>query len=276
MEFVSEYIQFFEDFAKNHVDICHLDPATLPAVESYSTAAAAAPVRFSVISPEDIYSRIRGTIEARQKAHLYLELFDAGFKAKAANQPDNPHLHLKSAVTAVREASENDRISRQQAFDCCYCIIMDLASYLMELDCHPIFQFLNVNSLRIVPEHRLLDGNAFGWTLEFAFHKYKPAGVRLDKFKSGYLPASIYSLSSQISFDPLSGSEGDPVLIDLGSAVAATEVTGVRFGDVLQESFSVVSGNEISADVPAGAASGQIIIETAACAYASENTFTVA
>lgn len=76
-----------------------------------------------------------------------------------------------------------------------------------------------------------------------------------------------------ISFSPTSGPVGTPVTI-MGSGF--TQVRGVGFGDTVPATnLKVVSDTEVTADVPAGAKTGLVGIETKGGTGISTQTFTV-
>jgi uncharacterized repeat protein (TIGR03803 family) len=77
---------------------------------------------------------------------------------------------------------------------------------------------------------------------------------------------------SILSFDPPSGAVGTPVIIT-GKSLAQT--TAVRFGNVLVTSFTVDSNSQVTAIVPAGAQTGNIVIRTAGGTAQSPGSFVV-
>jgi hypothetical protein len=74
------------------------------------------------------------------------------------------------------------------------------------------------------------------------------------------------------SFTPTSGRVGTLVTIN-GSNFAGT--TSVKFGGVTAASFTIVSGNRITATVPSGAVTGKIQVVNAAGTATSAGTFTL-
>ncbi len=83
------------------------------------------------------------------------------------------------------------------------------------------------------------------------------------------LPPPVVRIAS---FAPTVGSVGTAVTID-GSGF--TGATGVSFGDVASDSFTVHSDAQITAVVPAGASAGFILVSTAGGTTMSVATFAV-
>jgi uncharacterized repeat protein (TIGR03803 family) len=75
-----------------------------------------------------------------------------------------------------------------------------------------------------------------------------------------------------LSFSPTSGPVGTPVTI---TGTGLTQTTEVTFGGVAQKTFTVNSDTQVTADVPAGAVSGKIVIKTKGGSAASKTDFTV-
>lgn|SRR5271165_284791 len=74
------------------------------------------------------------------------------------------------------------------------------------------------------------------------------------------------------SIAPISGPVGTQVIITGSGFVGATQVT---FGGVKAVSYTVNSGTQITATVPAGAKTGKIAVKTAGGSASSKSTFTV-
>jgi uncharacterized repeat protein (TIGR03803 family) len=75
-----------------------------------------------------------------------------------------------------------------------------------------------------------------------------------------------------LSFNPTSGPVGTPVTI---TGTGLTQTTEVTFGGVEQKAFTVKSDTQVTADVPAGAVTGKIVIKTKGGSAASKSDFTV-
>jgi uncharacterized repeat protein (TIGR03803 family) len=75
-----------------------------------------------------------------------------------------------------------------------------------------------------------------------------------------------------LSFSPPSGKVGTVVTIN---GTGLTQTTGVSFGGVAATTFSVVSDIQITATVPTGAVTGNIVVTTTGGTATSASTFTV-
>lgn len=224
---VLDYIDFFEEFAKNHVDVAHLSPVDTPLMPAQSTVQDAnATVRFKATFMERVFNTLANNTDAKYKAFLFLEFPDAQ-PWERRGEVDFNHFKYNATVTVVQEVEEDSEAEENKKIDICFGVVQDLAHYLAqsaayEDGCHPLLQDSDIREMRLLPEFHLFNGNAHGYTLEFTIVQFSQDLIRAGKFRSGFLSDRLSTSPSPLGFSPAQVGAGGTLTVS-GVSLESTE-----------------------------------------------------
>ena len=116
---VQDYINFFETFAENHVDILHLDENDNPPQPPQSTAlppVGTKPERFASMHTEEVLNKLRSIFQnSRYKPVMILEVFDSKSMSKDKTN-DQLLLNDSGAVMILKEVDTNNHEKETDAY----------------------------------------------------------------------------------------------------------------------------------------------------------------
>ncbi len=224
---VLDYIDFFEQFARAHVDIATQSINDNPLPDPKSTAQNVdQSVRFVSTHMERVHDSLSNKSNAAYKAFMFLEMFDY---MPISNDIPVQQMEYHGAVSIVQEVEENNIEAENIKMNICDGIIKDLIDYLAQSaafgeNCHPFLQNVKVKQWKVVPEYNLLDTNAHGFTLEFSFSETRSGSIRVGKFRPNFLPADLITEESPLQFSPAAAPQGAAVTLTGPKLETAEEV----------------------------------------------------